>query len=250
MKAKKSLGQNFFVNTHLAESIANTVFQTEHDILVEIGPGQGSFTKLFSKTEKDIILVEKDNNLSFELSKAYPKFSVINKDFLDWDYKELQKYKDKKILFFGSLPYNVSKRIIKKIIGSEFFNTNSYFIVQKEVAEKYTAKEPDNNLLALQTKIFCDTKKLFDIKPDSFRPRPKVTSSFIQFSPNKKYVENVEDFIIFLTRCFGQPRKTLSNNLKNFDIRSTPETALLLSKRPQHVSLDEYLSLFNLRNVL
>ncbi len=239
---KKSLGQNFFINEHLGERIISYITQENPDLIVEIGPGRGFFTKKLSKLTPNLLLVEKDDILAQELKLTYP--NILNIDFLDWDFKELIPDKEKKIIFFGSLPYNVSKPIIQKIISSEFFNNNCYFITQKEVAEKYVAKNPDSNILSLKSQLFANPTKLFDISPGSFFPPPKVTSSLICFSPKQQKIQlNHEKFIKFIEKSFQSPRKTLKNNLKgmNFNI----DTLSLLNKRPQELTLDDYLFLFN-----
>jgi 16S rRNA (adenine1518-N6/adenine1519-N6)-dimethyltransferase len=245
---KKSLGQNFFVNKNLAVQITNTVLSEKPDILVEIGPGTGSFTQIFAEEKLNIVAIEKDDTLAKDLKKSFPEIDVQNFDFLEWNLQKLENFKQKRVVFFGSLPYNASKPIIRKIITSEFFRLPSYFIIQKEVAEKYTLKGDSYNQLSLYTSLFADVKKLFDISGDSFKPKPKVTSSFVKFSPNKKVVIDYVSFEKFLWTCFGQPRKTLKNNLKQRTFEKTKLLESLLSKRPQHLSLDEYLYLFdNLR---
>ena len=241
---KKSLGQNFFINGHLGERIIGYIEQESPDVIVEIGPGRGFFTQKLAKITNNLLLVEKDNELAQELQLTYPR--TVNIDFLDWDFKELSDEKNKKIVFFGSLPYNVSKPIIHKIISSEFFDNNCYFIIQKEVAEKYTSKYPNNNILSLKSGLFASVTKLFDISPGSFFPPPKVTSSYIKLAPKSpKVTIDQEKFIKFLELSFQSPRKTLRNNLRSTDFKI--EATELLEKRPQELSLEEYLTLFNNR---
>ncbi len=242
-KPKRSLGQNFFVNTHLAERIVDTVLEEKPDFIVEIGPGKGFFTKIFKEKFDNMLVVEKD----YELARVVEDLPVttLNTDFLDWNFTELEKYKEKKITFFGSLPYNVSKKIISKIIESKYFNTSSYFIIQKEVAEKYTADAPNNNFLAIRTKLYSESKRILNIKADSFRPRPNVESSLIKITPNKKEIENLDGFTAFLEECFRQPRKILGNNLRRYYFTKSFEVEKLLSKRPQHLTLGEYILLFS-----
>jgi 16S rRNA (adenine1518-N6/adenine1519-N6)-dimethyltransferase len=247
MKIKKSLGQNFFINRNLCEQITHIILKQNPDLLVEIGPGTGSFTSFFKENYSGkMILIEKDDTLAVELKRVYPDIDIQNSDFLEYNLDELEQYKDKKILFWGSLPYNVSKPIIRKVISSPFFNSTCYFIIQKEVAEKYTAKEPNNNLLAIETTIYADVKKLFDISPDSFRPKPKVTSSFVSFTPKENVEEELKEksFLKFLQASFSQPRKTLKNNLRNFNLEYDSEVEELLSKRPQHLSLNGFSLLY------
>jgi len=145
-----------------------------------------------------------------------------------------------KILFWGSLPYNVSKHIIRKIIESKYFNSDIFFIIQKEVADKYIATKPNNNLLALETNLFAKPRKLFDISPASFAPQPKVNSSLIQFSPTAKQTD-----LDILRVANSQPRKTLRNNLKGTNFVENAETKRILEQRAQHLSLEEYIYLFS-----
>jgi len=248
MKSKKSLGQNFFINKNLCNQIAQIIVKENPDVIVEIGPGTGIFTSSIREIyKKDMILIEKDDFLAKKLQMFMPDLKILNMDFLDWDFTELEKYKNSKILFWGSLPYNVSKPIIKKIISSKYFISTSYFIIQKEVAEKYISKEPNNNLLAVQTSIYASAKRLFDISSDSFSPRPKVNSSFISFTPKNKIPENLkgEEFSSFLQNSFKQPRKTIRNNLHNITFQEESIIEELLNKRPQHLSLDDYSLLFS-----
>jgi len=253
MKAKKSLGQNFFVNQNLAKRIVSEVLSNSVDILIEIGPGQGYFTKLFHEQEKEILLIEKDDLLAIQLRESFPKANVLNIDFLDWNFEELKSISKKKITFFGSLPYNVSKKIIEKIIHSEYFNSPCFFIIQKEVAENYISKAPQNNYLAAKSYLYADSKKIFDITPESFRPRPKVMSSLISFSPKtdsfpiSKELSEKRRFDIFLQQSFKQPRKKLLNNLKNYTFSSNEKEKIqkLIERRAQHTTLEEFIFLFS-----
>ena len=256
IKTKKSLGQNFFTNPNLAKKIVDIVLQNPTDIIVEIGPGQGYFSKLFGERGKDflknLVMVEKDDLLALNLKHLFPEYIVVNQDFLDWDFEELKKYSSENITFFGSLPYNVSKKIIEKIVQSEYFKTTAFFIIQKEVAEKYIAQPPKNNLLATRTNIYSKAKKILDITPESFKPKPKVMSSLISFTPEEKQYEKLKkkevrkDFDLFLQNAYKQPRKKLANNLKNYLFnKDAKRIESILDRRPQHISLDDFFYLFS-----
>jgi len=238
MKHKKSLGQNFFINEHLGQKIVNTILKENPEVVVEIGPGKGFFTRKIHKVIPSIICIEKDNILAKRLQQEDKTLIVYNEDFLDFDLTKLPE----NTLFFGSLPYNVSKPIIRKIVTSEYFKKPSFFIIQKEVANKYIAKEPKNNILSLMTEIYSVPKKLFNIKSPSFKPKPKVESTFIKFIPKKKILVP-KGFENFLKLAFKSPRKTLKNNLK------IKEISPILQKRPSELSLNEYIMLFNQKMV-
>ncbi len=240
---KKSLGQNFFINENLGKQIIQYVEKDNPDIIVEVGPGRGFFTKKLRNLSSNLLLIEKDDELARSLQEEYPATIILNQDFLDWDMTELEQFKNKKITFFGSLPYNVSKPIIQKIIASLFFNSSAYFIIQKEVAEKYTAKAPDNNILSLRTQLYANVKKILDISPGSFMPSPKVTSSYVTFSPlNSVYAFDIQKFLSFVEQSFKSPRKTLRNNLKGRDIDE--KYLALLTKRPSELTLEQYIDIF------
>lgn len=239
MKAKRSLGQNFFINENLGDTIISHILKEECQNIVEIGPGKGFFTKKLIEGGKNVIAIEKDDNFANDLSLK--NINVINRDFLDWDFKEIE---EKDVIFFGSLPYNVSKRIISKIIQSKYFTNNAYFIIQKEVADKYTAKEPQNNLLAVKMSLYAKAKILINISPHSFKPAPKVNSCLTIFLQNKEYnIQDIPLFNTFLEKAFKQPRKTLKNNLKNYKFSNSMN--IFLNKRPQHLSTKDYITLFN-----
>ena len=230
---KRSLGQNFFNNEKLAKKIVRIVLESNPEHITEIGPGKGAFTKAFYDTTDKITLVEKDSHLARHLRDTLPKADIHNIDFLDF------KLSQNNTTFFGSLPFNVSDEIIEKIIKSNAFTNPAYFIIQKEVAEKYRNRE--NNLLGLIAEIYADTKILFDIKAGNFKPRPNVDASFIKFTPHSRYSEiNKEELEKLIKRAFRQPRKTLKNNLKGYSYTIPNE---LERKRPHELSLDMYISI-------
>ena len=236
MKVKKSLGQNFFVNANLRKYILERLEAPSIQSVVEIGPGLGFFTEKLVEMFTDVTIIEKDRELARNLKLRFPNISVIEADFLDINLDTLKK----KNLYFGSLPYNVSKAIIKKVVQHKSFSEKALFIVQKEVGEKYIYKEP-YNILSLTTHIYANTKKEFDIAPDSFRPKPKVTSSLISLTPNKIEDIQIEKLEELIKLSFRQPRKNLRNNLKNTEYFDN--SVKYLNLRPAQLSLDTYISI-------
>lgn len=234
--AKRSLGQNFLVNSNLIEKISTIVIDSNPKHITEIGPGEGAFTKVFYETTTPLTLVEKDNNLFQLLQNNYKNAEIYNLDFLNYKLSNLET------TYFGSLPFNVSKEIIEKILKSDTFNNPAFFIIQKEVAEKYSNKEP--NELGFIREIYADFKILFDIKPGSFYPKPKVTSSFVVFTPKKNILDkiNKDDLEILIKRSFRMPRKTLKNNLSAYNYRLPPDFE---QKRATQLQLSDYMSILN-----
>jgi 16S rRNA (adenine1518-N6/adenine1519-N6)-dimethyltransferase len=237
MKAKKSLGQNFFINENLGNYIINIVKESNSNTIVEIGPGMGFFTKKLQKEFKNLLLIEKDDNIINNLKLEFPNTKIIHSDFLNFNLKELP---NTNISFFGSLPFNVSKPIIRKIIESNYFNKKAFFIIQKEVAKKYLY-QPPYSILSLTTSIYAETSKIIDISPDSFRPKPNVTSSLISFSPNKKNLSNKKNLENLITLSFKQPRKNILNNLKGTKFKKGCTS--FKTMRPSQLSLENYIEI-------
>ncbi len=239
MKQKRSLGQNFFINKNLGEYIVNKVVESRSDFLIEIGPGTGFFTQMLITHFQNILLIEKDDALAKELSLKFPSTKVIPGDFLQFN---LNSLKEDKWMYFGSLPYNVSKPIIYKIISSERFYNKSFFIIQKEVAEKYIYRKP-YSMLSLITALYADCEKILDISPESFKPRPNVISSLISFTPIRSSFQELARIESLITLSFRHPRKNLYNNLRNTPFEKGSH--LFKTMRPSQLSLEEYKKILN-----
>ncbi len=238
MKAKRSLGQNFFVNKNLGEYILKIVNSSECRNVVEIGPGTGFFTKYLVDFFQNVTVIEKDTTLAQNLRTQYPKVNVINDDFLNISLDEILI---NDTIFFGSLPFNVSKPIIRKIIESNLFKHPSFFIVQKEVAQKYVYKQPYSSL-SLTTALYANTKHILDISPESFRPKPNVTSTLISFTPSNRDIKDIKSIEELINLSFRQPRKNLKNNLKNTRFLKGIDNYQLL--RPAQLSLEDFLNIY------
>jgi len=238
-KPKRSLGQNFFVNENLGRNIVKRTLETNPHCIIEIGSGRGFFTKLFVEMGVKIFAIEKDDTLGENLKFLFPEIEVFNEDIFSENLLTLFQKKEECVCF-GSLPYNVSKKIISYLAKNSNI-VNFYFIIQKEVAQKYASQEK-SSLLSITTKLYFDSKILFDISPENFKPRPNVVSSFIKFSGNDnlKPVKNLEGFLKYLHRAFKQPRKKLKNNIIKYYIPSD-EIFELLNKRAEDFNLDEHL---------
>ncbi len=244
---KKSLGQNFFINENLAKWIVEKVTALNPDIVLEIGPGTGVFTHLISKS-KPILAIEKDTFLANMLKSHFldnKNVKIIENDIFNFEFHDLIEFLDKKtFIVYGSLPYNQSKRIIEHLL-TKIPADNYYFIIQKEVAEKYISNK--NNIIKIKSEIFSEAKILKIIKPSNFKPIPKVTSTLISFSPIEKpllKITKYDKFCKFIIMCFRFPRKTLYNNLlgSNYKISKEHQYATL---RPSEISTKTFIEIFD-----
>jgi len=209
------LGQHFLVNRSIAEKMTQTFFPVKGPVL-EIGPGQGILTRhlLDCCPDSQITAVELDNTLFCELKNRFSRrIDIFNRNILHVDLYELFPGEDEAVNVIGNVPYYISKELMDWVITHHKKIKKGMFMMQKEFVNKFIT--PANAQAILFVWLF-QVKKLFDVQPGSFLPRPRVKSSVILFnriiSPPEKDIE-VMDFYRFLRQCFRNRRKTLLNNL-------------------------------------
>ena len=190
-RPKKSLGQNFLIDQNLINKICEIVEIKGKNIL-EIGPGTGNLTTtILSKNPKRYIAVEKDRELIKPLNEKFgKKIKIINQDILELNEKLL----DNEILtVYGNLPYNISTEILCKWIlnikDENFWFDYLILMFQKEVADRIISVYNSKNYgrLTILSNWKLDIKKICDIKPTSFYPKPKIDSTILVFKPKKQF---------------------------------------------------------------
>ena len=251
IKAKKSLGQNFLVDKNLLEKITNTI-NIENKSILEIGPGTGNLTSyILKKNPKKMIVIEKDIELARNLKNKFNnQLTILNEDILKVD--ETNLFKDK-VIVFGNLPYNISTEILSKWIiniKDNFWFECLILMFQKEVADRIIAELNTSNYGRLS--IICNwklnIKKICDIKPGAFSPKPKVDSSLLIFYPKKNFVKikNANNLEKITRIFFNQRRKMLKkpfNQIFNGDQKVLNKLKIDLTMRPQNINLETYYKL-------
>ena len=217
IKAKKSLGQNFLVDKNILEKIINTT-TIENKTVLEIGPGTGNLTSyILKKKPKKLIVIEKDNDLSFYLNNKFDnQIEIINEDVLNINEKNISK---DKMIVFGNLPYNISTEILSKWVinlKNNFWFECLILMFQKEVADRIIAKFNTSmyGRLSIISNWKLKIEKICDIDPSAFKPKPKIESSLLLFYPRENFVkikdpENLEK----VTRIFFNQRRKMLKNL-------------------------------------
>jgi len=250
-KAKKSLGQNFLVDHNILEQIVNSVEIKNREIL-EIGPGTGNLTAhILKKNPKKIYVIEKDNDLSLFLKKKFnDEINIINDDVLKISENKISK---EKLTVFGNLPYNISTEILSKWIvnlDENFWFSELVLMFQKEVADRIIAKSCTSKYgrLSILSSWKLNVKKIIDVKPESFLPKPKIDSSLLVFSPRKKIfkLSNAKN-LEMITRVFFNQRRKMIKKPFNQLFKDAKEIAnkfdIDLNLRPQNLKPDTYYKL-------
>ncbi len=251
IKAKKSLGQNFLIDNKILEKIINTT-DIYNKTILEIGPGSGNLTSyLLKKKPKKIIVIEKDNDLVKGLQNKFEnQITIINDDILKIDETSLFK---NKVTVFGNLPYNISTEILNKWIVNlkdNFWFECLVLMFQKEVANRIIAEFNTSKYgrLSIISNWKLNIKKICDIKPEAFSPKPKIDSSLLLFSPKINFIKIKDPYSLEkVTRIFfNQRRKMLKkpfNQLFNGNQKILDKLKIDLNLRPQNLSLETYCNL-------
>ena len=251
IKAKKSLGQNFLIDREVLDQIVSTCDITNKEIL-EIGPGTGNLTTyILKKNPKKVYVVEKDDELAILLNEKFNKeIVIINDDILKVNE---DKISEQKLTVFGNLPYNISTEIVSKWvsnIGTTFWFESLVFMFQKEVADRIIAKSNNSNYgrLSILTNWKLNVKKIMDIKPQSFSPRPKIDSSLLLFTPKENFfkLKNAKNLEMITRIFFSQRRKMLKkpfNQIFNNANEVAKKFNIDLNLRPQNLEPEMYFKL-------
>ena len=252
IKAKKSLGQNFLIDKNIVNKIIKVINLKNKNIL-EVGPGTGNLTtKILEENPSEVLVVEKDNELVKILKDKFnSKVKIINDDILNIQENSLS---NETLTVFGNLPYNISTEIlIKWILGinkKKIWFDYLVLMFQKEVAERIVSKYNTKNYgrLSILTNWRLNVKKICDIGPNSFYPKPNVESTLLLFEPKKNFFNIVDPKNLEkITRIFfNQRRKMLKkpfNQLFNGDQKVLDKLKINLNLRPQNLSLETYYKL-------
>ena len=252
IKAKKSLGQNFLTDNSVIDIITNTI-NIENKTILEVGPGTGNLTSaLLKKNPKKIYVIEKDDDLVLLLKKKFNnKITIINNDILGVDENLLS---DDKLIVFGNLPYNISTEILCKWIlnlnDKKIWFNSLILMFQKEVADRIVSKYNSSKYgrLSIIANWKLDVKKIIDIEPSSFYPKPKINSSLLFFLPKKDFPKFKNPYNLEkITKIFFNHRRKMIkkpfNQIFSDNNEILSKLKINLNLRPQNLDLDTYYNL-------
>jgi 16S rRNA (adenine1518-N6/adenine1519-N6)-dimethyltransferase len=228
-KFKKKFGQNFLQDKNIISKIANVCDTKSDDLIIEIGPGGGALTKeLVEKSQ--VLAYEIDNDLKENLTNIFVDKNVdfIFDDFLNRDINiDLKKYNYKNLYVIANLPYYITTPIIQKIIDSNLLFNSITIMIQKEVGDRFSAKPKtkDYNSLTVYLNYYFEIKKEFIVSRNAFIPKPNVDSIVVTLKRKKEllYLKDENLFNKLLKDAFKFKRKTIKNNLKDYDLNKIEE---------------------------
>ncbi len=254
----KSLGQNFLINQNSLLKFIDSIHVTEHDVVIEIGPGVGVVTYTLCERAKKVYLIEIDRNKEPALKKVlenFDNYEIIWGDASQLNFSELNKrifqenpgLSPQNLKVIGSLPYNVSKKIIQNVITSDLLWQEASFFLQREVADAYVSVPPTAEFLGTYIRIYANVSFAFGIPPEHFMPKPAVKTGVIHLSRELEH-NDIDRAALgkFIKAGFTQPRKTIYNNLKSLNVTNEhlEQAGIRPTMRPSEIALEQWRELF------
>jgi 16S rRNA (adenine1518-N6/adenine1519-N6)-dimethyltransferase len=234
---RQALGQHFLVKGKILERIAKAACGERVPLVVEIGPGRGALTERLLNHADRVVAVELDAYLADRLRERWTEVEVIQGNALDVDLGQWGEG-----VLAGNLPYYAATPIISNYVRKPGPLKHAVFLIQKEVAERITAKPGtrEYGYLSVECQLFTQTEYLFGVPPGAFQPPPKVDSAVIRLTARASLaIDEPEPFLKFVSSCFRQKRKMLRNNVPD-----APEP--FGSRRAEQLTMAEFVELYRL----
>ena len=257
--AKKNYGQNFLTEPSVVEKIARSAILNDHCVVFEIGPGIGALTQFLCEYAQEVVCFEIDERLPAVLADTlseYDNVSIVLQDFLTIDLVEwVNKYREKgmDVVIAANLPYYITTPILFKIFESDADISAITVMMQKEVADRFSASvnTKEYNALSIVTQYRCDVRSVMKVPKNVFHPKPNVDSAVLQFQfhPRDEKVDE-EVFFAMVKACFKQRRKTILNNFsaymdsKEIACACLEKAGIDPKRRAESLTLDEFKHLY------
>lgn len=253
-KFKKKYGQNFIVDKNTIENIVKKADIDKETLVIEIGPGAGSLTSKLGEVAKNVLAYEIDESVKPILEEnIHSNTKIIYDDFLKRNVLEdLKKYKYNKLYVVANLPYYITTPIIIKLIEEKIDIDKIVVMVQKEVGNRFKATpgSKEYNSLSIFINYYFNVKKILDVSRNVFIPKPNVDSIVVEFTKKESTPLKKEEIFFKLIRdSFKQKRKTLKNNLKNYDLEKIEKILkkhnLDLNVRAESIPIEIFIEIAN-----
>ena len=238
-------GQNFLVDRGIQRRIAQAAQLPPDAVVLEIGAGTGLLTDALRPLASRVIAVEVERELAEQLRERFAaddSITVVNADALALDISDLG-VSDFHVV--ANLPFSVGTRLLVDLLQSPAPPQSLTVLLQRDVVDRACASPGEMRLLSVIVQSWARPRRLFDIPPGAFRPRPKVTSTLVRLRPRPLDARDrarASRRIAAARRAFQQPRKQLANALGAPDgIDAALEARGIDPKRrPETLSLEEW----------
>ena len=250
VRAKKHLGQHFLIDKNIAKDIVDSLKATNLERVLEIGPGMGVLTNyLLENKEYETYVIEIDRESVGYLHTHFPQLKdrIIEGDFLQLNIAE--KISSQPFALIGNLPYNISSQIFFKVLENRVLVPEIVCMLQKEVAQRISSGPGSRvyGILSVFLQAWYNIEYLFSVPEYVFDPPPKVQSAVIRLTANGRTELGCNEKLFFqvVKQAFNQRRKMLRNSIRSFSPRIEELDAVLLTRRPEQLSVAEFIDLTN-----
>jgi 16S rRNA (adenine1518-N6/adenine1519-N6)-dimethyltransferase len=251
---KHSLGQNFLVDAVIRDRVADAAGVTQDDDVLEVGAGAGSLTIALAPRCRRLVAVEIDRRLAAVLREVLGSASsveVVQADILKLDIAMCFPHGVDVVT--GNIPYNLTGALIRKLLDDEPRPRRLSLVVQKEVAERWTAST-GASLSTVAVQVFAEPRLAFTVPAAAFSPQPRVESACVVLEVRRSPAVDVDDldaFFRLVEAVFQLRRKQLGGTLGRIsDLGSTAAAARLREagidpeRRPQTLTLAEWQAVY------
>lgn len=255
-KTKKSLGQHLLLNPTTIDSLLKKTGLSSDDQVLEIGPGPGIMTEKIAERSKRLIAVEKDHHYAEDLKEKLKRFQnvvVVEGDFLSLNIEKQLVSPEWKVI--ANLPYNIATAAIFHLLEVSSLFSSFYLMVQKEVAERLTAKPGSKNygVLSIFSQLISKNRIVMRLPPGAFTPPPKVDSAVVEFLIEETStcdIHHLPTFEAVVHAAFNQRRKMLRNALLSrfspAEVDSALEkTGISPTRRAEEIEIRRFVHLAN-----
>ena len=249
---KKFLGQNFLRDENVARNIVDSLHVRSDDVVVEIGPGQGALTKYLNNRCSRLIAVEIDERAVGLLRDSFgSSIEIVQADIRTVSLAQYSPAKGGRLRVIGNIPYNITSEILFWLFDQHSLVQDATLMVQLEVARRFVAPRgtKDYGILAIAVQYYTESELLFKVSRNSFFPKPGVDSAVVHLGFREHPAECDRELLTAVVRStFGKRRKTLRNGLRymGFPDSQLDSLSFDLTRRPEQLSLDEFLELTRL----
>jgi 16S rRNA (adenine1518-N6/adenine1519-N6)-dimethyltransferase len=254
IELRHGLGQNFLTDPALRDAIAESAGITLEDEVLEVGAGVGTLTVALAPRCRRLVAVELDGRLIPALRESLvgrDNVEVVRTDILRFNIRSA--FPDGKEVVAGNIPYNLTGALIRKLLDDPPRPRRLSLVVQKEVAERWTASS-GASLATVAVQVFAEAKVVFTIPAGAFTPPPRVDSALVLLDVRERPAVDVDDlraFFRFVESVFQGRRKQLGGTLGRITgVGSTAAGARLRGagidpeRRPQTLSLGEWEAIY------
>lgn len=260
IKPSKRFGQNYIADFNIVKKSIRAAQVNKKDTILEIGPGLGSLTEALLETGARVCAIELDRKLHpilQDIFKDQNRLKLIQADALKADLNTISCKPNKLV---SNLPYNIAAPLLINYLHKYPYIEKYIVMIQKEVADRITAKPSTAEYGSLTVKIglLAKTSIVGNVSRNSFIPKPNVDSAIIVLERKESVLdpEEREDFFKIVNAAFSKRRKTAINSLssglnkdKNLLAKMFDKCDINAKKRAQDLTISDFLKIFySIRN--